>query len=143
MAFDPTLDPVVGQTVQGVTANNLKTYGHFMDNIVHESAKDLLEEGRLSRSLARQSGHALGARVVESILGRQIEDAASDAIEANAGIAANVQTDATAVVSAFAQISSQLQQALTQQAATQQQMLLALMSVLQQSSVGTPAAVAK
>lgn len=141
MPFDPAADPVVNQTVQGVTANNLKTYGHFMDNIVHESAKDLLEEGRLSRSLSRQSGHALGARIVESILGSQMADAAADAVTAD-GAAVSVQQGAkiaqttppeTAVVQALAQINMQLQA----QAQQQQSFLLQLMAVLQQNPVGT------
>ena len=107
MAWDPTADIVVNQTTQGVTANNLKTFGHWMDLAAQEGVKDMQAEGRNSRAFSQ----VLLARSADLVLGRQIADASADAIVGQTGVKAAESTPPeTGVTTALAQLQSLYQQ---------------------------------
>jgi len=143
MAFDPTADPVVSQTVQGVTANNLKNFGHSMDLILNQMMLDLASEGRESRQFAR----AVTARSVDLLLGRQVSDAASDAVVGNEGLAANQQgakiaestPPETGIAVALANLNSGFQNQFQQQT----QLLTTLIGLMSQITSQPPVAAAK
>jgi hypothetical protein len=134
MAFDPTLDPVVAQTTQGVTANDIKTYGHSMDLFAHQSILDAQAEGRRGRMLAENMAGALTARAIDVILGRQISDAVSDAIGGQVGAKVAESTPPESAVS----ILGPLQALFQQQQGNLNQVITQLMSLLAQNPVGTP-----
>lgn len=132
MAFDPTLDPIVAQTTQGVTANDLKTYGHAMDLFAHQSIMDSQAEGRRGRMLAEGIVGALTTRAVDVILGRQISDAVSDAIGGNIGAKIADSTPPESAVSLLGPLQALFQN----QQGNLVQVIEQLMALLQQNPVG-------
>lgn len=135
MAFDPAADPVVSQTTQGVTANDLKTYGHTMDLFAHQSILDSQAEGRRGRMVAENLAGALSARAVDVILGRQISDAVSDAIGGQIGAkVAETTPPETGVTTAIAQLQALFQN----QQGNLLQVIQQLMGLLGQNPVGVP-----
>jgi hypothetical protein len=143
MAFDPTLDPVVAQTAQGVTANNLKTFGHSLDLVLNQMMLDLASEGRESR----QFGRAVTARSVDLLLGRQVSDAASDAVVGNEGLAANQQgakiAESTPPETGIATALANLNAGFNSQFQQQTQLLTTLISLMSQITSAAPVAAPK